>query len=306
MPIVRNALPNLDTLALFVAIVEDGSLSAAARKLGVHQPNASRALKQLERELGVTLVTRSTTGTVPTEAGRQFAERARVLLNEAAYFSNWCNQLTSTTSAQLEVVASMTISEFLLPRWLTAFAKDSPGVKVTVDVGNSTHVLQNVEVGKAALGFIETTLIPTRVNKKHLGGDYLLVVVAPGHPWAERTSKVSLEELAATPLVTREAGSGTRESFTEILARHLPGVPIAEPAHVVSSNAAVRIAVQTGSSPAVLSQHAVQAQLDNGTLLQVPTEIALGRPLTAVWKGDLTPAARALINVAATSFPTMR
>ncbi len=65
----------------FVAVVEEGSLSAAARRLHISQPALSQTVAGLEREFGVPLLTRSSTGTLPTEAGRTLLTQARAVLN---------------------------------------------------------------------------------------------------------------------------------------------------------------------------------------------------------------------------------
>ena len=69
-----------------------------------------------------------------------------------------------------------------------------------------------------------------------------------------------MDELAATSLVVREGGSGTREALEAVVGDS----PLAPPAMVLGSNAAVRIAVASGAGPAVLSALAVRAQLDSG------------------------------------------
>lgn len=298
MPTARNALPNLHTLALFVAVVEEGSLSAAARKLGAHQPNASRSIAQLEREIGVPLLQRSTSGATPTDAGREYAKRAKHLVAAAEQFATWAGALASGTPTTVRVGASMTVSEFLLPFWLTALATIDSRIRVETHVGNSAWVMDQVKSGALDVGLVETLRLPEWGHSGRIGTDELVAVIAPHHPWAERRDRLSLSELASTPLASREAGSGTREALADLVAQHLPGVTLAEPAHVLSSNSAVRIAVATGAAPAVLSELAVQAQLDSGQLLKVPLERPLIRPLTAIWRGRLSDPARALVNVA--------
>jgi DNA-binding transcriptional LysR family regulator len=112
-----------------------------------------------------------------------------------------------------------------------------------------------------------------------VAADRLIVVVAPGHPWAKRRRGVTPAELAATPLVSREAGSGTRRAFEEALGR-----PPAEPLLELSSTTAIKHAVAAGSGPAVLSSLAVTTELAAGSLIAVPAAgLTLTRQLRAVW-----------------------
>lgn len=279
---MSESLPNLQALALFVAVVDEGSLGAGARRLGMHQPNASRMIAQLESDAGMPLLERHPRGSRATSAGLLFAAHARELLDAAAQFTEWLRHSRDDHVAHLRIGASMTIAESLLPAWLARLRRRNPELRVDLLVLNSAQVLDELRDGAIQLGFVETPQLPGWVRSQRIREDELAVVIAPHHPWAERTSPVSLEELLHTPLVIREDGSGTREAFEELTL----GRTQAEPAQVLNSNAAVRIAVAAGAGPAVLSSLAVRNQLVSGELLRVPFDgPRLPRPLTAVWTG---------------------
>ena len=106
-------------------------------------------------------------------------------------------------------------------------------------------------------------------------------MVTPAHPWARRRRALLPEELAATPLVVREVGSGTRTTLDDAL-RDLPR---AEPLLELASGAAVRTSVLAGVGPAVISTLAVRDQVEAGTLRVVEVEgLVLTRRLRAVWR----------------------
>jgi DNA-binding transcriptional LysR family regulator len=183
---------------------------------------------------------------------------------------------------QLRVGASMTIAECRLPVWLAQLRRGAPRARVEVRVLNSMQVMDQVQDGALQLGFVETPRLPLGLNAMVVHQDELVVVVAPDHPWSQRRSKVSLMELARTSLVVRESGSGTREALDELLA----DLASVQPAQVLHSNAAVRVAVAAGhEAPAALSRLAVRHELATGELLQVPLDRRVSRPLTAVWPG---------------------
>lgn len=262
------------------------------------QPNASRALAELESELHSPLLQRSPQGSTPTGTGILLAEQARDLLDAAQRYKEWCRSNDITSPDELRIGASMTVAETLLPAWLAEIRRWLPQLRVDVQVLNSQQVLAEVQRGKLQLGFVETPHVPVRLNAMVVQEDELLLVVPPNHDWASRSGRISLRELAQTPLVVREAGSGTREALAEVLA----GLPTVEPAQVLGSNAAVRISVASGAGPAALSRLALQSQLASGELLRVPFEgQGITRPLTAVWAGPqrLTGAAAALVSIAA-------
>jgi DNA-binding transcriptional LysR family regulator len=139
------------------------------------------------------------------------------------------------------------------------------------------------------LGFIETPHLPAGLVTAHLRDDEMLVVAAPGHPWARRRRPLPLAEIAATPLVMREAGSGTRDTLTDHLAAQHPPLS-ARIAMELGTSAAVRSAIAEGVGPGVLSRLAVRDDLVLGRLVAI--DVAgppLKRQLTAVWRPDLDP-----------------
>ena len=147
--------PDPTVLELLVGIEDHGSLSAAARHAGVAQPNASRALQLLERQLGVTLVRRSTAGSTLTPEGTVIAHWARRVLAETQQLLEAAEGLRGHRQAVLSVAASMTVAEHLLPAWLSRFHRAHPQVRVHLQVHNSDRVATDVAEGTCDVGFVE-------------------------------------------------------------------------------------------------------------------------------------------------------
>lgn len=276
------SFPELASLDLFVSVVELGSVSRAAAAHGVAQPSASSRLHHLERQLGMTLLTRSPSGSVPTDAGVVVAGWAEAILRSAHELKAGLQAFQAEQSGRLRIAASFTIAEYLLPQWLSRFAREHPGDSIALEVANSTSVIKRLQDGSADLGFVETTSTMSDLEEQLVGTDELIAVVAPNHPWANRR-KVPVEALAATPLVTREAGSGTREAFEAALAELDLGPPTA--VLELGSTSAVRSAVLDGNSPTVISRLAVAAELESGSLIEIEvSDLAITRSLRAVWQ----------------------
>jgi len=275
------SFPDLASLDLFVSVVELGSVSAAARVHGVAQPSASSRLKHLERQVGLQLLDRSPTGTSPTDAGVVFAGWAEQILRAANELQAGLSAFRAEQSGRLRIAASFTIAEYLLPQWLQRFSQEHPADSVALEVANSAAVIERLRSGDADLGFIETPSQVSDLSDRVVERDQLVAVVAPGHPWATRTG-VPVEALAATPLVTREAGSGTREALESALdSRGLAAPPAVLE---LGSTSAVRSAVLLGNSPTVISRLAVADELLAGSLVEVEIEgLAIDRELRAVW-----------------------
>ncbi|MEV0596294.1 LysR family transcriptional regulator [Nonomuraea cavernae] len=276
-----SALPDLDSLQLLVDVGELGSLGRAARAAGITQPSASKRVALLERRLGLPLLERTPRGSTLTAEGRMVAGWATRVLAAARELTRAAQAVRHSGAAHLRVASSMTVAEYLMPRWLGELQDRDPDVQVGLDVVNSADVAGRVLAEEVELGFVEGPNVPDGLAGRVVGTDRLVVVVAPGHPWTRRRTVLRGPELAATPLVVREPGSGTRETL-DVAFRDLRQ---ASPRLELGSNAAVKGAAQAGSAPAVLSGYAVEAELATGRLVEVPLAgLNLVRNLRAVWR----------------------
>ncbi len=294
----------IPTLRLLVAIADEGSLGGGARAQGVAQSNASRSIALMERRLGYPLLVRTPRGSTLTTEGALTVEWARTVLTSLDQMDAAVTALTAAAPPGGElfrVGASMTVAEYLAPGWIRQLTTVHPGVHPVLEISNSRDVIAKVRHGSLPLGFVETPEIPGDVRSAVVRQDRLMVVVAPGHPWADRAGALELDEVAATALVEREPGSGTRAAFEAVLARRHPGARRAEPVAELNSNAAIINSVTAGLGPAVLSELAVSPALRDGRLLRVPVAGGeIDRELRAVWYGVQEPVgtAGALLRIA--------
>jgi DNA-binding transcriptional LysR family regulator len=283
-----SSRPDLTALDLLVRVAETGSLGAAARAVGLAQPNASRSLSRLERGLGVTLLARGPRGSRLTTEGEVVVAWAREALTAVDRVVIGARSLAEQRAAHLAVAASLTVAEHLAPGWLAAFRRTHPDLHVSLEVGNSTDVVARVERGEVALGFVESPTVPRSVATAAVAHDALVVVVAPTHPWARRRTPVTPQELVRGDLVLRESGSGTRETLVRALAAE--GLELGPTRLDLASSAAVKAAAAAGDAAAVLSELAVAAEVAAGSLVVVPlTGLDLRRTLRAVWLPDRRP-----------------
>jgi len=300
-----SRVSDLTGFDLLLSVTRTGSIGRAAAEHGISQPAASARMRLLEAQLGLALIERSPRGSRLTPAGALVAGWAQAVVDAAAALDAGLVALRHERDSRLRIAASMTVAEYLLPVWLTALRAVDPGAVVALSAVNSAEVAQAVLADAADIGFIEGPEIPDGLHAEPVGRDRLTLVVAPAHPWARRRSGVPAAELARTPLVSREAGSGTRRFFEEAL-RAQAGLERVPPAAELSSTTAIKAAVAAGagSGPAVLSSLAVAAELSAGTLRVVPvTGVDLTRTLRVVWTAGrrLTGPARDLYAIAARS-----
>ncbi|GAA2244385.1 LysR family transcriptional regulator [Rarobacter faecitabidus] len=275
---------SLASLQIITAIDEYGSISAAARALGLSQPAASAAARRLERRVGARLLDRGARGTSLSETGRAVAAWARGVIDASDAFETAVAALGQTHDERVRVAASMTVAEYLAPQWLARLSAKHSGYDVELIVRNSRAVMELVRDGEVELGFVEGTDVDYGLRSRVVARDELVAVVAPGHRWARRQA-VSLDQLLDAELVVREVGSGTRQ----VLERTLRDAGLALPDHLphLGSTAAIKSAVRHGGSLAVLSRLTVSEEIEHGIL--VPVEVLgadLARELVMVWRDD--------------------
>lgn len=291
------SIPDLADLQLLADVVTHGSIGAAAAAHGLSQPQASRRMTRLERQLGVPILIRSNRGTALTPAGKVVVDWATLLLSAAQNFSTSVAMLRTTQRHDMSVAVSMTIAEHRAPAWLADMAQHHPEVHLTVTVGNSSEVATLVREGKAALGFVETSARLPGLRRHWIGGDRLLVAVPLGHPWADRDG-IGPSELAEAGVLVRETGSGTRDTLESALAAH--GLTLT-PGTTLASNAALKAAAAAGVGPVVLSELSLRPELAERRLVGVEvTGLDLGRDFWAVIRphDTLPEAARAVMEAA--------
>ncbi|TYL45030.1 LysR family transcriptional regulator, partial [Nocardioides sp. BGMRC 2183] len=247
-------VPELRALELLVTVADRGSLGAAAAELGISQQAASSRLRTMESLIGEPLLHRSARGSALTSTGELVVQWAGRVLEAAHELDAGITALRSDRRGHLAVAASLTIAEHLLPGWLVGWRAHqvrsgrAPS-EVTMTATNSDKVAAMVAAGEVVLGFVEGPDAPVGLSRRLVGTDELVVVVGADHQWVRRPRRrVTIETLAATPLVVRESGSGTRD----VLERALAGRTQVAPALELSSTAAVRAAVAAGAGPAAL------------------------------------------------------
>ncbi|GAA4807721.1 LysR family transcriptional regulator [Nocardioides caeni] len=292
MGVLGPHVPELRALELLVVVARTGSIGAAATELGITQQAASSRVRTMESLVGEPLIARSARGSDLTPTGELVVQWAARVLDAARELDAGISAVRADRRGHLDIAASLTIAEHLLPGWLVGLRAQQvqrglEPTDITMTATNTARVVALVEAGDVALGFVEGPDAPRRLRHRLVGTDELVVVVGPAHPWAARSRRrLSAATLASTPLVVREAGSGTRT----VLERALAGLPAPAPALELSSTAAVRAAVAAGAGPAALGAHAVRDDLATGRLVRVTVSgLDLTRRLHAVWKGGPQP-----------------
>ncbi len=258
--------PSLHALALFLATVEHGTMTAAAEAEGIAQPAISVHVRNLERFYAMPLVERSGRRVRPTAAGELLARHTRRILGAVDELEYALADLEGLRSGRLVVGASATVAETWLPEVLGRFRRAHPGVDLEVRLGNSEHVLQGVHDRSLGFGLVGRPVDDPALLSRAIFEDRLELFAAADSPLAGAAG-LGLTDLAYETFVLREPGSATREAVLGCM-QAFGFAPAQE--MQFGSNEAVKRAVAAGLGVGVLSARTLDVDVRAGDVAIVP------------------------------------
>jgi DNA-binding transcriptional LysR family regulator len=207
---------NLQQLRYVVATAEHRTMTDAARSLYIAQPALSRAIRDLERELGMTLFARSGRGVVVTAQGRRVVKLAREALDAVAEIEALATQGTSP-GAELRIASTPSLEPGLAGRLLPAYAAEHPGIRVQiVRCDGREAVVSAVREQRADLGLTDLP-VPTDLVSHPLERQEIVLISPPG---CALPDPVPLARLDGMRLVLPAPGSPRRREFDAIFATY--------------------------------------------------------------------------------------
>jgi DNA-binding transcriptional LysR family regulator len=253
---------DIERLQTFAEVARQGSVTRAARRLGLQQPTVSHRLAALEREVGAPLFERLGTGLALTAAGEALLPYASQLPAIAGDALQAARRAAGLAAARLHLGCAETPATYLLPDRLRELRRRHPELEVRLTVGNAARVL-----AVTVSGDVDLAVLTDRERHPSLRGetflhDRFVVIVAADDPWHER-SRVAVPDLATRRLLVREQGAGTR-AFVDAALRTAAVHP-AEMLEVASLEALKRMA-EAGVGVAVVPRIAVEREAAEGRL----------------------------------------
>ena len=284
----------LIALKALVAAVEEGSLRSASRRLGLSQPALTKTVRELELELGASLLMRSSKGVVPTAQGKVLFEHALKVSRELGSAVDQIHQLGGRMVGELSIGAVPLAVMLLIPETLRTFGAAFPDMRLRVSEELYIAQLQRLRKGEVdvAVGGIPSGLSSGEFVVEPLIDTRMVVVVRKGSP---REGAHSLGELAKAKWVY--TGASSDEGYAKTLYESHGMAPPAVGA-VVNSTLALLSLVGSGDFVGLLPQQIAQHPLCARYLSVVPVAEE-GLPLTvgAMVRSDsaVSPAVRHFI-----------
>jgi DNA-binding transcriptional LysR family regulator len=268
---------NLHHLRVFASVAEEGGFTRAAQALRLSQPAVSKAVRELERQTGVSLFERAGRATQLTAAGEALFARARELFAVERSAEEELRALRGLSGGVLRVGASTTVATYLLFPYLARFREANPGVQLRVASANTRAIARALLERRLDVALVEGPVRHPRIEVVPWREDELVLITSPAHRLARKRS-IELRELTGEPLIVREPGSGTRRVAERALAAHDVSPPVTLQ---LGSTEAIKQAVAAGLGVAFVSRFAVEEQVKLGRIAAVRVrEAVLRRMLT--------------------------
>ncbi|MEZ4648694.1 MAG: LysR family transcriptional regulator [Candidatus Eisenbacteria bacterium] len=258
---------NLTELETFVRAVQEGSLSAAARKLHVSQPAVSTRLRKLEQAVGESLLLRTGRGVTLTPAGSHLYTRALPMLEELLRLGQ---EVTGDgpLRGRLQLAATDIVAVHHLPPVLRKLRRRHPRLELAVFVEGTSGLLDLLETGATEIAVGTLPVDPARFEARALFHDPLVVVAPPKHPLA-RGRRVSAEDVAGETWILHKSTSVTRRLVEGFFGAQ--GLSLRVEMEI-SSPEAIRELVRSGLGLSVLPEAAVRRDIGSGRLARVPVQ----------------------------------
>ena len=249
-------------LKVFAAVAKHLSFTRAAEELCLTQPAVSMQVKQLENQLDVALFEHLGKRIYLTEAGQEVHHYARIIAQQLEELETVLANLKGLEKGKLKIAVAST-ANYLAPTLLGTFCKRFPGVTVSLDVTNRETLLSNLNENEVDVVIMGQPPSDMDLEADAFMENPLVIVAPPDHPLAGQ-KHIPLRRLEDEVFLVRESGSGTRNAMERFFAQHDIQVTTGME---VSSNEAIKQAVQAGLGLGLLSQDTVEMELTLGRLV---------------------------------------
>lgn len=261
----------LRQLELFIAVSETKSFSRGAELMALTQSTVSQHIAALERETNTRLLDRTSKGIFLTAGGEIFLQHARRVVAERDILTQAMAGLHGLEKAILNLGASNIPANYLIPCFLPELQHKYPGISLTMKIGDSSEILNELKSGQVELGIVGGRVDDDIYSYEPLLKDQLVMIVGPNHPLKERHS-FTIKDLWKETFIVREEGSGTYQALQKAFLSAGMDPDLFNVIARLGSNEAVRRAISSGLGCAFVSDLSIQNNLRHGELFKIDVE----------------------------------
>lgn len=272
---------NKGNLEMFCRVIEEGSISQAARIGYVSQPAVTSQIRQLEKQYGAELFDRTGGKLSLTESGSTLYPYAKEIIDCFKRSEEAVKDISNHEASTLNIGASLTIGEYLLPGILGEFQKGNRNLNFNLAIGNTPSIVAKLENRDIDIALVEGIVTQDDLHIEKFAEDELVLVIPSNHRWNDR-SEINIEELPEEKMIWREKNAGIREIVENVLQEN--NVLEKVKGHMeLGSTQAIKSAVEAGMGIGILPKLSVTRELELGVLKHVTiSDIRIPRDLWVV------------------------
>ena len=275
----------LEEFKTFITVVEYKNFTKAGEFLNLSQPSVSTHVKNLERFFGVTLINRSVKqkNIFITESGYALYKRAKEIINllDTTYME--VNNTSNSVKGNLKIGASLTIGEYILPKFLATFSKKYPDVDVEIFIDNTSSICSHLKELTLDIGLIEGTSSLSNFTQEYFLEDKMVLAFPYNSDLG--ISNFNFDKLHNQKWIVREQGSGTREFLDIFLATNKI---IPKRIMVLGSNYAVKEAVKNNLGITIISDFVTTPAVENKELSTIKLSNSYTRHFSYILHKNIT------------------
>ncbi len=275
----------IEEFKTFIAVVDFKNFTKAAEYLNLSQPSVSTHIKNLEIIFGVTLINRSVKQkTISiTESGYTLYKRAKEIINLLDVTFMDVKTLSTSIKGTIKIGASLTIGEYILPKFLAHFSNKYPDVDIEVKIENTSFISSELKKMKLDIGLIEGSVSSALFKQEYFLEDEM-VLVAPFDSDL-KDKEIKLDSIQNRRWIAREEGSGTREYLDLFFAQNKI---IPKSIMVLGSNLAIKEAVRNNLGLTITSKHIILEAESRNELTSLKLNNDFRRSFSYIYPKELT------------------
>jgi LysR family transcriptional regulator, low CO2-responsive transcriptional regulator len=257
----------LRQLKVFEAVARNGSFTRAAEELHLTQPAVSMQVKQLEGSAGLPLFEQLGKKIYLTQAGQEMHHYCRSIAQQLDEVDRVMAEMKGVKRGRLAIAVASTANYFA-PRLLANFSQRFSKVSISLNVTNREGLLAHLDTNDIDLVIMGQPPEGLDLVAEPFTENPLVVIAAPSHPLV-KIERISLERLQQETFVVREQGSGTRTAMERFFAEKKV---LLSTGMEMSSNEAIKQAVQAGLGLGIVSVHTLELELETRRLAILDVE----------------------------------
>lgn len=257
---------NLNQLKIFYLAAKKKNLSLAAEELFITQPAVTKGIQRLQEFYDMKFVDHIGKQLVLTDAGEVLYEIAEKIFELESKAEESIRDFQQRKRGRIRILSSESFGDYYLPRIIIPFSKAYPLVRIKMNILPTEQVIEHTATLNNDLGFISYPIEHKKLLVKEILEDELVIITPPNHPLA-RHKGLSPGHLEDQILIMHETGSAPRNAFENYIRKNELEVEV----HLeLSSNRAIKRAVEDGLGIALISRKVANEEIVNKRLMAIP------------------------------------